>query len=295
MPAPKAYDHVRHTAPQHIAWKKIRTYTTTYTRTGRTPTTPVAKKRSITLRSITKPKQVRYFQTPQGLKKYKAAHTSTTLREVIIVASTKNRKKPVDVDELEELEAIEELEELEDEDLEEDEDVEEEPEDEDDDDEDEDDAPPKRRAKAPAKKATAKKPAKSRAKENGKVGTQELAAALDVDGRTLRIVLRKHNIEKDPESNRYEWDDMDDPVVKKIIKLIKSGEAKRAKQESLDALKAKKTAQRDAAKKATSKKKSKAQVEEEEDEIDDADIEDEDDEEEEEVPVKKTRKRTAKK
>lgn len=100
----------------------------------------------------------------------------------------------------------------------------------------------------PKKKRGGAAPGESRAAANGKVGSAEIAAAGGTDARTLRMVLRKHQIEKNPETNRYEWDSMKDPTVKKILKLLKDGEADNVKQEGLQRLKDSKAA-KDAAEK----------------------------------------------
>jgi hypothetical protein len=65
-------------------------------------------------------------------------------------------------------------------------------------------------------------PGKSRAAANGKIGTAEIAAKGNTDARTLRMVLRKLQVQKSPESNRYEWDDWNDKTVKKILKELDS-------------------------------------------------------------------------
>jgi hypothetical protein len=95
---------------------------------------------------------------------------------------------------------------------------------------DEDDEPKKKRSGGAA-------PGKSRAAANGKIGTAEIAAKGKTDARTLRMVLRKHEVAKNPETNRYEWDSWDDKAVKNILKLLKSGEAENVKQEGLQRLK----------------------------------------------------------
>lgn len=167
------------------------------------------------------------------------------------MASTKGRKKAVTEDELEEIEGLEDIEIEDDEDLEiededEVEDDEEEPEDEDEDEEPE---------PAPKAKKRAKKPvAKVKAREDGTVGTTEVAAHFNVDSRTLRMVLRKHSIPKSADSGRYEWDGLEDKTVVRIGKLIAKGEAKAVKQESLQKLKDKKEAERAVAAKSKAKK-----------------------------------------
>lgn len=139
----------------------------------------------------------------------------------------------------------------EDEDDESDEDEDEDVEDEDEEDEEE---PPAKSKKSKSKKKSSKK-GKSRASSDGKVGTQEVATAAGIDGRTLRMVLRKHNIPKDPETKRYEWSSLKHPEVRKIIKLVKErGEGRKVKQESLDNLKKGRT--KKSKKKASSSSKS---------------------------------------
>ena len=182
------------------------------------------------------------------------------------MARTKNRKKAVEQDELEEIEALEELEDLEDledeeeeddiEDVEEEEDEEEdeeeEPEDEDEEDEeDEDEEPaPKKSRRKTSTKVTVKK---SREAENGRVGTQEVAAHFGIDSRALRILLRRHDIPVNEDSGRYSWKSLSDPRVVKIGKLIKSGEHKRAQREQLEKVRNRK-AKTSATKKTTSTK-----------------------------------------
>lgn len=99
------------------------------------------------------------------------------------------------------------------------------------------------------KKGTKGAAKQSRAAANGKVGTQEIVNYINengltdkpVDGRQLRMVLRKHRgekgIELDPETNRWEWDSMDAKPVKAIIGFVKAGEVESVKQEGLDRLK----------------------------------------------------------
>lgn len=99
---------------------------------------------------------------------------------------------------------------------------------------------------AKGKKGAAKE---SRAAANGKVGTQEIVAYVNdngltdkpIDGRQLRMVLRKHRGEKgvdlDPETNRWEWDSIDAKPVQAIIGWVKGGEVEAAKQEGLERLK----------------------------------------------------------
>ena len=269
------------TAKQHIHWRRIRTYRTTYVpsaslKPGQKDLGSKAHPsvlQTITTYTVSKPPKYRSFRSAGGIRKYKAVEIKTKLTEVIIVASTKNRKKPVKDEELEELEALEELEELDDEeeeeevdevedddedeeDEEEDEDEEDDEEEEDEDDEEEEDEEPtpKRRNKSAAKASTKKASSKRGSRpDDGKVGTQEVAEHFGVDGRTLRIVLRKHGIEKDPDSNQYRWKSLKSPEVIKIGKLLKGGAAEKAKKESLDKLKARK-AEATNAKSTTAKK-----------------------------------------
>lgn len=230
---------LRKTAKRHIVWRKITTYTALYRR-GRT---------KITVKSLAEPPRLKTLRTSKGPLPFKLVSFKPTTREVIIVARTKNRKKPVE-EEIEELEALEELEELDDEDEEEIEDVEEVEDDEDepddeDDDEDEDDEPPVKKSRSKTKTTTTKKartkPAQSRASANGKVGTQEVAEHFGVDGRTLRMVLRKHEVAKDPDSGRYEWSSLTNREVVRIGKLIKGGAATAVKKEQLDKVKNRKS------------------------------------------------------
>lgn len=205
-------------------------------------------------RSLTPPPKVRNFQgAGQGLRRYKLITFKKSTREVCIVArSTKTKKNPksaeIEDDELDELAALEDLDDLEDEDDtdDEDEDVEEDEDEDDDDldedDEDEDEAPPPKKKggtakqKANLKKAQAAK--KKKAAEREGVGSAEVAEHFGVDARTLRMVFRKHGIEKDEDSNQYRWPSFDHPEVKKIGKLLKGGAAKEVKAEGLAKLKA---------------------------------------------------------
>jgi hypothetical protein len=167
----------------------------------------------------------------------------------------KATKKKSQVDEItdDELEELEGLEELEDEDEDEDETEAVEPDDDEEDDEDDEDEEPAPKKKSKKGKAKTKRP--SRASQDGLVGTQEVAAHCGIDGRTLRMVLRKHKIQKDEDTGRYQWDSLKDPEVKKIKKLVDAGEAKAVKQEGLDKLKARNEAKKDA--KAKTKKSGK--------------------------------------
>lgn len=183
-------------------------------------------------------------------------------------------------DEIDELESVDELEDedLEDEELEEeDEDEEDEDEDEEDedepDDEDEDeeeDDEDDEEEEEPPKKS--RKPRQSRAAADGKIGTNEIAEKAGVDSRTLRMVLRKHKVPKDPETRRYQWDSWNNKTVKKILAWLKAGEAEDIKKESLDKLKetqeakrATKSSTKKGTKKSAKPKKRKRVVEEDED------------------------------
>lgn len=194
--------------------------------------------------------------------------------------ATKKKTKVEDIEdtELDELEGLEDLDELEDlddldadveedededEDLEDDEDEDEDEDDDDDDDEeDEEPAPAPKRRGRPAGKTSASTKSKAPAKKTKKavekdfVSSSDVAEHLGVDTRTLRMVLRKHNIEKDPDSSRYQWSSLNHPTVKKIAKLIKSGEATNIRKEQLDKLKTVQAEKR-AAKKAAPATKAK--------------------------------------
>lgn len=238
----------------------------------------------VRVKSITKPPETRKFKVQGGLRTFRRIKYKQCLQEVLIVArATKKpaskkgasrRKKQEDVevtdDEIDELESMDELdddEDLEDEDVEEEEEDEEEDEDEDEDDEDDEDEPDDEdededededdeEEEAPPKRS--KKPRQSRAAAEGKIGTNEIATKAGVDSRTLRMVLRKHNVKKDPETNRYQWDSWKNPTVKKILKWLESGEADDIKKESLNKLKETQEKKRAAAKKAAGKKGKKS-------------------------------------
>jgi hypothetical protein len=219
---------------------------------------------TIVVKTLTPPPETRTFKVAGGIRKFKRVKYKQHLQEVLIVAkSTKTKgkgKTDITDDELEDLETVDDLEDLEDE-VDEDEE-----EDEDEDEDDEEEEPP---TKASRKKAKSK-PKQSQASKNGKVGTAEVAEAAGVDGRTLRMVLRKHSVPKDEETGRYEWSSLKAPEVKKILKWIEKGEAQDIKNEALDKLKAKKAAEKDAKAKTskTSKKKGKKKrvVEDDDDE-----------------------------
>lgn len=221
----------------------------------------------VIVKSIGEPPEVRKFKVQGGIRNFHCVKYKQHLQEVLIVARAtkkpaKGKKATVTDDEIDELESVDELEDededLEDEDLEDEDDEEEddeedededEPDDEDEDDEDEDDdeedeAPPKR----------SKKPRKSRAAADGMIGTNEIADKAGVDSRTLRMVLRKHKVAKDPETRRYQWKSWNDKTVKKILAWLKAGEADDIKKASLDKLKKDQDAKRAAKKKAAGKK-----------------------------------------
>jgi hypothetical protein len=231
----------------------------------------------IVIKSLRRPPKSKSFRTAVGTRKHSLVKLQSSLREVIIVASTKNRKRAVEQEELEESEAIEdleaEIEELEDfeeeEEVEEeeDEDEEEEPEDEvedeeeedeeEDEDEEEEEEAPRRAARtrkgtSTKAKSTPKK-TQSRAAADGKVGSAEVAEHFGIDSRSLRMLLRKNNIPVDPDSNRYEWRSLTSPQVVKIGKLISAGEHKKIQRESLDKMRAKKAAAKPQAKPVTKK------------------------------------------
>jgi hypothetical protein len=227
----------------------------------------------IVIKSLRRPPPKRTFRTAAGRRKHSLVKLQTSMREVIIVARTKNRRKAVEQDELEEIEALEELEDLEDledeEEVEDEEDVEEEDEDEEEEDEEEDDeeepedeeeeddeeeeeeAPRARRKKAAPKKTVKQ----SREAADGRVGTQEVADHFNIDSRQLRILLRRNNVPTDPDSGRYSWKSLKDPRVVKIGKLIKSGAAKAAQKEQLEKVRSRKTTAKPAAKKTSTTKK----------------------------------------
>lgn len=120
-----------------------------------------------------------------------------------------------------------------------------------DDDEEEEEAPKKRSSKSKSKS----KASRSRTTD-GKVGTQELANHLKIEPRALRMVLRRLKIEKDDETQRYEWSSLNHRDVKKIIKAVEGGAVKREQKKSLDNLKAKKAGAKRSKSSGTSSKKS---------------------------------------
>lgn len=245
---------IRQTAKYHLVWRDITTYEGEYKRKNQ-------PKATITINSLNRPPGKKSFRTRTGEQQFTLTKLKKIKRKVIIVAKTKKRTKAVEADELEELEGLEdldeELEELDevvdeaDEDDDElEDDNEDDDEDEDDDEEDEEPAPKK-------SKKSSKSTAKKKAAKSG-VNTAEVAEHFGVDGRTLRMVLRKHGIEKD-ENKRYEWSSLKHPEVIKIGKLLAKGEATAAKKEKLDALKDKKTS------KTSTKAKKRKKVEVDED------------------------------
>lgn len=246
----------------------------------------------VVVKSITKPPKERVFKVQGGNRKFRRIKYKQQLQEVLIVAratktpakksGSSRRKKQEDVevtdDEIDELESVDELEEdeeleEEDEDLDEDEEEEDdededEPEDEDEDDEDEDEDEDDEEDEEPPKRS--KKPRQSRAAADGMVGTNEIAKKAGVDSRTLRMVLRKHKVKKDPETRRYQWKSFNDPTVKKILKWLKAGEAEDIKKESLAKLKEgqekKRAAKKSAEKKGKGKKRRSRPKDDEDDE-----------------------------
>lgn len=276
MPRPRtnAYAHIKRTAPNHIHRRQVTEYIATYKAGKRGK-----GKATLVVRTLIKPPPpLREFQLAGATTKtFKRTDLKTIKRKVIVImatkdkksekASKKSRKSSVDEDEStagvdEELENLEEL--SEDEAVASDDDDETTSSDDDSDDED---------VEKPKSKKDKKKDKKgkkqSRAKANGKIGTQEIAAEAGCDARTLRMVLRKHKIEKDEDSNRYEWESLEDPTVKKILKLIKEGAAKDVKAEGLNKLKEKKAAEKAEGKdkkgKKDKKKKNKKSKDEDED------------------------------
>jgi hypothetical protein len=172
-----------------------------------------------------------------------------------------SKKAEVVEDELEELEDLE--------------DLEDEPVDEADEDEDEDEAEDEDEDEEDTPKAKKKSSRKPKKRDDGMIGSAELAEALGTSGRELRVMLRQHKVEKN-ENNRYEWDSVEDAVSEmgfKSIAAAKKGLAE-SRAQRLDELKER--VGKNKKKKASSKagtKKSKKVVEEDEE-----DFEDEDDE-----------------
>lgn len=161
----------------------------------------------------------------------------------------KKKEEPVlTAEELEELEGIEEELEVEDEELEDVEEVDEDEETDEDDVEEEEEEEPEEELEFEEDEEVEEKP-KPKAKKKrtppgnrlgeGELGTAEIAHAAGVDGRTLRMYLRKNKIPK--VDGRYRWGTMDDPDVKKLIKDVKGGAAKEARDEALRELKDRKT------------------------------------------------------
>jgi hypothetical protein len=124
----------------------------------------------------------------------------------------------------------------------------------DDDDEEEEEAPRKRRSSKSSSKSKSKA-SRSRTTD-GKVGTQEVAEHLGIEPRALRMVLRRLKIDKDDETQRYEWSSLNHPAVKKIKKAVEGGAVKREQRASLDKLKAKKAGAKRSKSSGTSSKKS---------------------------------------
>ncbi len=240
---------------------------------------------TIKVKTLDVPPETRKFKVQGGIRKFKRVKCKQTKVEVILVAKStkkgKGKQAEVTDDELDELETVDDLEEElddledddeedededdDDEDEEDDEDEDDDDEDEDEDDEDDDEDEDDEEEEAPKSKKKSKQ-RQSRAAANGRVGTAEVAEHCGVDARTLRMVLRKHKIEKDEESGRYEWKSLNHPTVKKVKKLIDKGEADNIKQESLQKLKDKKAAEKDAKAKTDKKGKKKGKKSKDEDE-----------------------------
>lgn len=232
---------------RRIIWRKVTIYSAVYkNRQGKV---------IVVRRTLQPPPQTRLFTGKGGLQKYTLTHTRRATREVIIMAKAAKKTKPeteeIDDDELDELAALEGLDDL-DEDEDEDEDDTDTDEDDEDDDDDEDEAP-KKKGKSSKSKST--KPKK--VVEKDYVGSAEVAEHFGVDTRTLRMVFRKHEIQKDPDSNQYRWKSLNDPVVKKIGKLLKAGAADDIKKESLEKLKTQQAEKKAAAKAAKESGKGK--------------------------------------
>jgi hypothetical protein len=183
-----------------------------------------------------------------------------------LAATRKTKAKPkskpaVELDELEDLEDLEEVDEEEPED--EDEDSEDEDEDEIDEDEDEED-------EAPVK--SKKKSKKSKARDDGKIGTKELAEALETSGRELRVMLRQKGVEKN-ENARYEWDSVEEAVEEMGFKSLASAKKglKESRAQRLTELKDRVAASKKKKGAAKKGKKKAAPVVEEDDEEDEDD------------------------
>lgn len=113
-------------------------------------------------------------------------------------------EEELDEEDLDDLADDEEVED-EDEDLDEDE--------EDDDEEDEEDEAPRGRKKSKGQGRARK------ARDDGRVGSFEVAEALGTDGRNLRVMIRDRGLNaKSFESGRYEWDSVDDALKQMKIK-----------------------------------------------------------------------------
>ena len=170
------------------------------------------------------------------------------------------KKKPAAEVVEDELEELEDLEDLEDEPVDEVED-----EDEEDEDEDEEDTPK-------AKKKTRKK----QARDDGMIGSSELAEALGTSGRELRVMLRQHKVEKN-ENNRYEWDSVEEAVEEMGFKTIKAAKAGLAESRAkrLDELKERvgknKKSKAAAGKKGKASKKAVVEDDEDDDELEEDD------------------------
>lgn len=251
----------RDTALIHYEWRQLWVWITTYRLGG--------NKRAVDIKvfSLRRPTRRRTFRTSRGPRTFVAIQCKRQQRGFIVArrnvrtrakakTKTKDEEPEDDDDDLEDEALEEEIKDLED--LEDLEDVE--------DDEDEDDEPVAKR----------KRKTKSRAAKEGMIGTAELAELCDIDPRSLRMVLRKfrgqHGIEIDPESGRWQWPSVNDPVVRKIKKLIDQGEATKIKSEALTKLKEQQESKK---KDGRKKKKKKREVEED---LDEVELDDEDDE-----------------
>lgn len=129
--------------------------------------------------------------------------------------------------------------------------------------EEEEPEPTTTKRKAKATKSTGKTTIK-KAVDVPAFGSTQLAAHIteatgqSYDARSVRVLLRR--VAKDPngplkreigaERTRYSFSGPDDPTVKAIVAMVKSGEAQKIKQEGLDSVKKKAAAKKAAAKAA---------------------------------------------
>lgn len=91
---------------------------------------------------------------------------------------------------------------------------------------------------APAKPKRSRK-SKPKVERTG-IGTAEVAEAAGIEPRQLRMFLRAKGYQpKDDREGRYNWESLNDPEVKEILKKIKAGDVEKMNKEKISELKEK--------------------------------------------------------